>query len=244
MAILWPIGALAALSTIAFGLLFGELFGDLGHEALGLTPIWLDRREAVVPLLIVAISLGVAQIGLGLALGVVNAARLRHRREAWGRAALLAALGGGVVGIVALAGAVPAWVGGVAAAVLVIALVTMTATLGLAGPIEVMGLVGNVLSYARLMAIGLASVMLALIANRMGGLTENVLIGVVIAVCFHALAFVLGFFDASVQGLRLHYVEFFSRFVEPGGTRYDPFAAAIVAAERDGDAATSHAGGI
>ena len=62
------------------------------------------------------------------------------------------------------------------------------------------GVVGNVLSYARLMAIGLASVMLALIANRMGGLAESVLVGFVIAAIFHVLAFVLGFFDASGPG--------------------------------------------
>jgi V/A-type H+-transporting ATPase subunit I len=95
-----------------------------------------------------------------------------------------------------------------------------------------MGVVGNVLSYARLMAIGLASVMLAMIANRMGGLVESVLVGVVIASAFHVLAFVLGFFDASVQGLRLQYVEFFSKFAAPTGVRYQPFTSVLGAPDR------------
>lgn len=241
MDLVWPIGALAATSTIVFGLLFGEVFGNVGSALLGLRPLWIDRREAVVPLLAVAISLGVAQITLGLVLGVVNATRLHHRREAWGRVALLTGLVGVVAGLAALAGVAPAWVGALASAALAAALVVMTATLGLAGPIEMMGMVGNVLSYARLMAIGLASMMLALIANRMGGLTEDVLIGLVIAIAFHVLAFVLGFFDASVQGLRLHYVEFFSKFVEPGGTRYRPFAAVID--DRDRGPVPARAGG-
>jgi V/A-type H+/Na+-transporting ATPase subunit I len=227
MRYVWPIGVLAGVSTIGFGILFGEAFGDVGHAVLGLEPIWLDRRDAVLPLLLLALAIGVAQITLGLVLGIVNASRLRHRREVIGRAALLTGLASGVVGLVALTGALPPWVGQAAVVALLAALVGMTASLGLAGPVEMMGIFGNVLSYARLMAIGLASVMLALIANRMGGLTEHLLVGVVIAAVFHVLAIVLGFFDASVQGLRLQYVEFFSKFVEPGGTRYAPFVAVV-----------------
>jgi V/A-type H+-transporting ATPase subunit I len=227
MALIWPIGLLAAASTVVFGVLFGELFGDAGHRLLGLEPLLFDRREAVLPFLLLAVWIGVAQIGLGLVLGIVNAARMRHRREALGRGGLLVALVAGTVGLVALAGIVPTWLGGVAVVTLAIALVVLTATLGLAGPIEMMGMVGNVLSYSRLMAIGLASVMLALVANRMGGLVGNVALGIVIAALFHALAIVLGFFDSSVQGLRLQYVEFFSKFVEPGGTRYEPFVSVL-----------------
>lgn len=227
MSLIWPVGVLAGVSTVIFGLLFGEAFGDAGHAVLGLQPLWLDRRDAMLPFLILAISIGVAQIGLGLILGIVNANRMRHRREALGRAALLLSLGAGVVGLAAMAGALAPWTGPVAAAGLLVAIVVMTATLGLAGPIELMGMIGNVLSYARLMAIGLASVMLALIANRMGGLSEDLVLGLVIAAVFHVLAIVLGFFDASVQGLRLQYVEFFSKFVEPGGTRYEPFTAVV-----------------
>jgi V/A-type H+-transporting ATPase subunit I len=227
MAVIWPIGLLAAASTVVFGVLYGELFGDAGHQLLGLEPLLFDRREAVLPLLLLAIWIGVAQVGLGLVLGIVNATRMRHRREAVGRGGLLVALVAGIVGLAALAGIVPMWLGGVAVVGLAVVLVVMTATLGLAGPIEMMGMVGNVLSYARLMAIGLASVMLALVANRMGDMVGNVVLGIVIATVFHALAIVLGFFDSSVQGLRLQYVEFFSKFVEPGGTRYEPFVSVL-----------------
>jgi V/A-type H+-transporting ATPase subunit I len=227
MAIAWPVGALAALSTIGFGVLFGEWFGDAGHDLLGIQPIWFDRREAVASLLLLALGIGLAQVAFGLVLGVVNATRLRHRREAVGRAALLGSLAAIVVGVGALAGLLPGWAGQAAAVTLLVGLVVLTTTLGLAGPLEVMGVLGNVLSYARLMAIGLASVMLAMIANRMGGLVESVVVGVVIAAVFHVLAFVLGFFDASVQGLRLQYVEFFSKFAEPSGVRYEPFESVL-----------------
>ncbi len=231
MVAIWPIGALAALATILFGVLFGEWFGDAGRDLLGLRPLWLDRREAVLPMLVLALGIGVAQIGFGLVLGVVNATRLQHRREAAGRAALLASLIAMVVTLAAFAGYLPIWAGQLGVVTLLGGFVILAATLGISGPLEVMGVVGNVLSYARLMAIGLASVMLALIANRMGGLAESVVIGFIIAAVFHVLAFVLGFFDASVQGLRLQYVEFFSKFAEPSGVRYEPFVSVVGARE-------------
>lgn len=232
MAAIWPVGALAALSTIGFGLLFGEWFGDAGHTLFGIQPLWFDRREGVTTMLILALGIGVAQVGFGLILGVVNATRLRHRREAIGRAALLGSLAAVIVTLAAFAGFLPQQVGQAGVAVLVAGLVILAATLGLGGPLEMMGVVGNVLSYARLMAIGLASVMLALIANRMGSLADSVIVGFVIAAVFHVLAFALGFFDASVQGLRLQYVEFFSKFAEPGGIRYQPFVSVLGARGR------------
>ena len=83
------------------------------------------------------------------------------------------------------------------------------------------------LSYARLMAIALASAMLATVANAFGALTGDLVLGVLVAGLLHGLNFTLGFFDATIQGLRLHYVEFFSKFVEIGHVRYAPFASAL-----------------
>lgn len=227
MTILWPIGALVAISTILFGILFGEWFGEVGHRFLGLQPLWLDRRTAVRELLVLAFAIGLAQVGLGLILGIANAALLRHRRAVAGRVALFV----GFLALLAFAGAVahmlPGEVAPVSVATLIVAFLVLVATIGLAGPIEVVGVVGNVLSYARLMAIGLSSVMLAVVANRLGGLIESAVIGVFVAGVLHALNLVLGFFDASVQGLRLHYVEFFGRFLEPGGVRYEPFVSVL-----------------
>lgn len=224
-----PIALLAAGSTIAFGFLFGELFGEAGAALLGLRPFWFDRREAAISFLGLAIAIGAVQVVLGLVLGMVNAVLLRDRHQLVGRAAMLTGLLALLVLLGWIAGPLPATVGYLAVAGLAVALAVLLVTLGLAGPIELLGAVGNILSYARLMAIGFASVMLAVVANELGGLTGNVLVGAVVAVLLHALNLVLGFFDASIQGLRLHYVEFFTKFVEPGGIRFEPFASALVA---------------
>lgn len=229
---LWPVVAIAAASTIFFGVLFGEWFGDVGR-AFGAAPIWLDRRESVGQLLPLAVGVGVAQVSLGLILGAVNGRRLGNRRDVVSRLAELASLAGilGVLG--AATGLLPPEVGQVAGFLLAVSLLVLLAALRFIAPIEMLGIVGNVLSYARLMAIGLASATLAAVANTFGALTGNLILGVVVASSLHGLNFTLGFFDATVQGLRLHYVEFFSKFVEPGRVRYAPFASALTRDRRE-----------
>jgi V/A-type H+-transporting ATPase subunit I len=223
----WPIGLAAAVAVIAFGILFGEWFGDLGRRTLGLEPIWMSREESFIPLLVLTIAIGIGQVGLGLLLGAANAARLRQRREALGRLAMAVVLAAGLVALGSLAGLLPPNVGVAALVGLGGATVIATLSLGAAGPVEAIGLAGRVLSYARLTAIGLASVTLAVVANRLGGLVENVVVGALIALLLHALNLGIGVFDASIQGLRLQYVEFFGTFFEAGGVQYTPFRSAL-----------------
>lgn len=227
MATVTPIATLAALATIAFGILYGEWFGTTGHDLLGIEPVLFDRREAVTEFLLIALAIGAGQIAIGLALGIVNAMLRHEAHEVAARIGLLATLIATLVLLAWLAGIVPPTGAHLALAVLAVALGVLIASIGLAGPIEAVGMLGNVLSYARLMAIGMASVMLAVVANRLGGVAGNVVIGFFVAAVLHGVNIVLGFFDSSVQGLRLHYVEFFSKFVEPGGTRYEPFRSAL-----------------
>jgi V/A-type H+-transporting ATPase subunit I len=101
-------------------------------------------------------------------------------------------------------------------------LVILIVTEGVLAPIEVMKTMGNVFSYARLMALGIASVMLAEVANEMAGLL-TVGVGVIVAVLLHAVNFAL-MFSPVIQALRLHYVEFFDKFYEDGGRAYEPFS--------------------
>jgi V/A-type H+-transporting ATPase subunit I len=86
-----------------------------------------------------------------------------------------------------------------------------------------MSRLSNILSYARIMAIGTASVMLAVVANRMIGATGSAIVGVVFATLFHLVNFALGVFSPTIHALRLHFVEFFGTFYSPGGLVYRPF---------------------
>ena len=91
------------------------------------------------------------------------------------------------------------------------------------GPIEFIGLIGNVLSYLRIAAIGLASVYLAKVANDTAGMVGNLVVGTILAILIHALNLVLGAFSPTIHSLRLHYVEFFRKFYQGGGRLYEPF---------------------
>ena len=226
----WPVGLTMAMSMIFFGVLFAEIFGETGRHVLHIEPVLFDRADhesAVMIMLAIAITIGFAQVGLGLALGVWNAAQVEHRREAVGRAALFVGLIMVVVMAAAVGGLLPAEVIAICVAALIAATVIAALSMGIAGPIEMLGVMSNVLSYARLMAVAFAGVMLALIADELGALMPSIVFGVLVAILLHSLNLALGVFDASVQGLRLHYVEFFTKFVEPGGTPYAPFTSVL-----------------
>jgi V/A-type H+-transporting ATPase subunit I len=214
------IGPCALFSIIA-GVLFGELFGDLGRRWFGMRPLLFDRADALLPFLLLAVAIGAVHVLLGLVLGVVSARR--HPRQAMGRgvSALMVVLV--IVGLLAAVDVLPRAFFTPAALALLIAFPVLIVLEGLVAPIELLATLGNILSYARIMALGVASVMLAVVANRMVGAMGSVVVGVVFALLFHLVNFAIAMFSPTIHALRLHYVEFFGKFFSPGGVRYQPF---------------------
>lgn len=214
--------------AILFGVLFGEVFGTLG-ESLGLHPIWMarDSAEDVIGLLLLTVAIGAGHVTLGLVLGVWEALRDRSRTHLLERGGMLVGLIGLFLLVGVLVGFLPDGLMTPAVAGVIIGIVLLSASLGwigiLMGPIEFIGLIGNVLSYLRIAAIGLASVYLAKVANEMAGMVGSVLVGLIVAVLIHALNLVLGVFSPTIHSLRLHYIEFFRKFYEGGGRPYEPF---------------------
>lgn len=209
--------------SIIFGLLYGELFGDLGHRWLGLEPLWFDRGEAVLPFLGLALAVGFVHLVLGLVVGAAAAWR-GDRRRAVGRglAALLVVASGAAL-LMALEILPPDLLTPLVIGIFVLFPVLVVVE-GIIAPIELLSTLGHVLSYARIMAIGTASVMLAVVANRMVGAMGSVVVGVIFALLFHLVNFALGVFSPTIHALRLHYVEFFGTFYSPGGAQYTPLA--------------------
>lgn len=212
-------------SALAFGVLFGEALGELGAH-VGLRPLIFDRRHGVMTFLGVAVGLGAVHVLLGIGLGIVNALRGGHSRHAAGRAAKLALLLAAAAWGAARLGALPA---GAATPAWVIAAVALAVALVMEGPLALLELVlgvGNVLSYARLMALGLASVMLAEVANTLASDVRPAAAGLTLGVLLHAVNFTLGLISPTVAALRLHYVEFFEKFYDEGNVPWRPFALA------------------
>jgi V/A-type H+-transporting ATPase subunit I len=215
------IGGACALFSIIFGFLYGELFGDLGHH-IGLHPIILNREEAFFPFLGLAVALGVVHIVIGLLISAVQEFR-GDKRKAIGRGVAAAMIVLIALALMAAADMLPKRFFTPLVITVLVAFPILIVAEGVLAPIEFISTLGNVLSYARIMAVGTASVMMAVVANRMIGAFGGVVVGVLFALLFHLINFVIGIFSPTIHLLRLHYVEFFQKFHSPGGSQYEPF---------------------
>ncbi|WP_303720527.1 V-type ATPase 116kDa subunit family protein [Malonomonas rubra] len=212
----------SAAYAVLFGLFYGELFGNLGEQLFHLQPIWQERSRAVVPMITFAISVGTAHILLGLLLGIHYDFKRHLRREAFVKLInllLICLCGIWLVGFLFPFPWQLTWP--LLLAVLLLLPVLIIAG-GLLAPLELLKSFGNIISYVRIMAIGLCSVLLAQVANQLGGMTGDLVAGFLVAGVLHFFNLILGVFAPTVHALRLHYVEFFSKFLEFGGRRYQP----------------------
>jgi len=193
---------------IFFGILYGEYFGELGNEFLGLEPLLIDRRSAIIPVLLFSLSVGVMHVTLGLFLGFLSAMRQKIRKEAAFKLLSIVVIFCVVILIVSLFEPFP-WL---LTRPLIIGILILTPLLlftgGLLAPLELLKSIGNIVSYARIMAIGLASVLLAFVANRMAGMMGDVVVGIIAAVLLHIINIGARRLLPTIHSMRLHYVEF------------------------------------
>lgn len=219
-------------SSIVFGLVYLEIFGNLVEHLTGWHALFHRAKEVQV-LLGLAILCGVVHIPLSLFLGMREGYRhghLKHAREKLAMLLSLVALG---IALLSSKNMFPLGASagyGIAAIVFAVALVNFVRGMGPMAPmgiLEIFGLCANVLSYSRLMALGIASIAFADIANMLpemlGGGVAGVIIGIPLALLVHIFNIGLGVFSPTIHSLRLNIVEFMPKFYEPEGTSYKPF---------------------
>jgi V/A-type H+-transporting ATPase subunit I len=92
------------------------------------------------------------------------------------------------------------------------------------------GLVGDLLSYARLFGLGIATTAIASVMNELAGMVYEAtgavagsLLGFLILVFGHAFNFLLSILGSTIHSARLHFVEAFRSFFKGGGVEYKPF---------------------
>ena len=214
--------------TILFGILYGEFFGTLG-EHFGMHSIWINRFESgnLTSLLLIACGVGAAHINIGLIIGIWRAAVARNPGHLLERSGMLVGLIGLFLLVGALSKSLPAGMMTPAVATIIVGVVLLGIPMGISGiliaPVVFISLIGNILSYMRIAAIGLAGVYLAQVANQIGSMIGSIVIGVIVASLIHALNLVMSAFSPTIHSLRLQYVEFFRKFYEGGGHPYQPF---------------------
>jgi len=159
---------------------------------------------------------------VGLGVGMFNAWTIKSKRHMIEKIATAGVLVGLMI-CLAAASFTPGPVIWAGIALFLISLPLVFYGGGVFGVIELVSAVGNIMSYARLMAIGMASVVLAIVANEFAGAVGIAIVGIAAAIMLHLLNLVLGMFSPSIHALRLHMVEFFSKFYHGGGQLYKPF---------------------
>jgi V/A-type H+-transporting ATPase subunit I len=227
------------------GLFFGEgLYGSLGRLGpLEIFPLYRLATNAVLLLIGVSLFIGVIHCSVGSILGIKTELNYGEKRHAYFER--LPVMLFQVFFAIALLGLV---MGQMAMVILGGIVIVASIVMMVMGPEGAMGLahvpsyVSNLISYLRLLAIGLASVGLAYAANQLafyvimpmlsGGATNSadftipaIIVGLLILVLVHFINLLLGILSPFMHPLRLHYVEMFTKFYSAhgGGVEYSPF---------------------
>ena len=238
-------GVWMGIVTTVFGLLTNSFFGDfvprffygdptLPLYSLNLGGVHLPLNSIKDPLTILTIALvfGLIHLNLGVLLGIYQAYKHRKYKEmltarfCW----IPLQLGGGLlISNFILNMELSTVLFYVAVVLVLVGIIQLFISTGPIGFFDITGYVGDWLSYARLLALGLATTGMALAFNVISQLMGNMIpfVGIVVMIILLILAHTVNLglqsLGAAIHSLRLQYVEFFNRFYEGGGHEFSPF---------------------
>jgi len=232
---------LLSLSTIFWGIMYGSYFGDF----IKIAPLWMKPDSNVGLLMIVSVIMGLIQIYVGLGIKAYMQIRDKDYFGAFADVGLwYITLTGAIIwalsGFVDLASlGVPSVASTIGKYATIVGMIGIVLTNGrqessIGGKLGqgfyslygITSYVGDLVSYTRLAALGLATGFIAYAFNIMVDMVSTswatVIFGVAIFVVGHVFNLFINALGAYVHTCRLQYLEYFGKFYEGGGTSFEP----------------------
>lgn len=234
------------IATVFWGAMFGGWLGDFipsftktvfGHK-VNVGAIWFNPIDDPTKLLIFSLLFGVVHLFAGMGINAYMMIRRGNLKDAvfdvfsW----YMVIVGGGLwlAGSNISAGAAPA---GRVVCIVGAAIILLTGgrnnkgigklTGGLGSLYGVTGYISDILSYARLLALGLATGVIANVVNLLGSMIGSGVVGliamIVVGIIGHTFNLAINALGSFVHSSRLQYIEFFGKFYEDGGEEFSPF---------------------
>lgn len=207
----------SAISTIFFGLVFGSFFGNL----IQIPALYMPTFDATLQILIISLIIGFIHINIGVSLNIYQAYKKKDFNKALFEVTPVL-----LIQIIAILLYFTQFI--ISAVLGVILLTLLFKNKNVFGLLDISDLFGTWFSYARLLALSLATAGVALAVNviadqflRLGIL--GVVLAIITIIIGHAFNFVINAIGCAIHSIRLHYVEFFSFFFEGGGKLFQPF---------------------
>ncbi len=209
---------LSGLVGIVFGVLFGSFFGGL----IPIVPVINDTFSASFNILIFSLVVGLVHLNIG---GILRIYQGIIKKESKSQ---LFFQGSPIflIQLAVVAGYFEQYIlAGILAATLVAVLVKEKSIFGL---LDITGFFGTWFSYARLLALSLATAGVALAVNIVAEKAKalgpaGIILWLLIIIGGHGFNFLLTILGCAIHAARLHYVEFFSLFFEGEGHKFKPF---------------------
>lgn len=235
------------ISTFIWGALFGGWFGDfftiaaktLFNIDFTINPIWFSPMDDPMKLLVFSLILGAIHLFVGMGIQAYMLIRDGKPFDAlfdigfWYMLLIglvMFGVGGSVTAVLSDIGKYMAIIGAVG-----ILLTGGRAKKGIFGKITgglgslygITSYLSDILSYSRLLALGLATGVVASVINMLGSLMGGGILGaIVLIVVFlvgHTFNLAINALGSFVHSCRLQYVEFFGKFYTGGGKPFKPF---------------------
>ncbi len=238
---------ICGIFTIFWGVLFGSYFGDLVqtwastvfNKTIVIEPLWFSPMEDPTKLLLFSLMFGIIHLFTAMALDIYVKCK---------RGQVMDAICDNVTWYITIIGIV-LWLAGsyVAEGATTVGMYMTIAgfvlliltggrhnkgfgkvTGGLAAAYGITSWISDILSYARLLALGLATGVIASVVNMLGAMIGTGFKGAValliIGIFGHVFSMAINVLGAFVHSCRLQYVEFFGKFYEDGGEPFKPFS--------------------